>query len=348
MRKIHAIIPAGGAGTRLWPLSRRSQPKFLLDLMGEGRSLLQQTVDRLLPVSESVTVVTGAVHQQAVEDQLAGMGVTVLAEPSARDSMAAIGYGAYVVGEKYGPEAVVGSFAADHAIANQSAFEAAVNAAVRGGEAGYLTTIGIEPAEPSSAYGYIEPSALSIATDVYKVARFVEKPTPEVADRYVQEGYLWNAGIFIAEVGTIARALQEFLPQMDETLRVLAQKGMRSELWDSLQRIAIDYALAEPMAARGQVAITPAPVTMGWSDVGDFAALASLGAGGQPEVSIDSSGAVYLASAEVRGRVVATVGIPEAVIVETPDALLVTDLEHAQSVKKVTTWLNEHGRSELL
>ncbi len=151
-----AVVPAGGAGTRLWPLSRAAHPKFLLDLTGSGRSLLQTTVDRLEPLTaERVVVVTGAAHADAVRAQLPGFGPSqVLAEPSPRDSMAAIGLAAAVV-ERLDPDAVIGSFAADHVIPDQGAFEAVIREAASVARDGHLVTIGVEPTWPATGFGYI-------------------------------------------------------------------------------------------------------------------------------------------------------------------------------------------------
>ena len=151
-----AVVPAGGAGTRLWPLSRAGHPKFLLDLTGSGRSLLQTTVDRLAPLTaERVVVVTGAAHADAVRDQLPGLGASqVLAEPSPRDSMAAIGLAAAVI-ERRDPDAVIGSFAADHVIPDQGAFEAVIREAAAVARDGHLVTIGVEPTWPATGFGYI-------------------------------------------------------------------------------------------------------------------------------------------------------------------------------------------------
>src|SRR5689334_7743506 len=151
-----AVIPAGGAGTRLWPLSRSSSPKFLHDLTGSGRSLLVETHERLAPLAgDRFVVVTGAAHHAAVSAQLASLGSdAVLAEPSPRDSMAAIGLAAALL-ERRDPEAVMGSFAADHVIADRAAFGACVETAVEAARAGWLVTLGIEPTHPSSAFGYI-------------------------------------------------------------------------------------------------------------------------------------------------------------------------------------------------
>jgi Mannose-1-phosphate guanylyltransferase len=331
---MHAIIPAGGAGTRLWPLSRQNHPKFLLDLTGSGKSLLQDTVLRLQKVSESVTVVTGSGHVSAVAEQLADLDVNILAEPSPRDSMAAIGYGAYVIGEKYGSDAVVGSFAADHVIEDQGGFERSIKSAIRGAELGFLTTVGITPSAPSEAFGYIEPGE-EVETGIWKVKKFVEKPDVSLAKEYVSKGYVWNAGMFVARVFDIEAGLQAHLPLMDEGLRALAAKEMDESVWQRLPKIAIDYALAEPLADQGKVAVVKS--AFDWSDVGDFAVLSQRAkkAGGQDG---------YVSSS----KHVEVVGIPGAIVVETDDAILVTDVNHAQDVKDAVVRLRSLGMTHLL
>src|SRR5688572_1488579 len=194
-----AVVPAGGAGTRLWPLSRARHPKFLLDLTGSGRSLLQATVDRLEPLTgDRVVVVTGAAHADAVRGQLPNLAVErVLAEPSPRDSMAAIGLAAAVV-EREDPDAVIGSFAADHVIPDTAAFEAVIREAAEVARDGHLVTIGVEPTHPSTGFGYIRTGdALAGAATALHAVEFVEKPDAERASRYVASGdYRWNAGMF--------------------------------------------------------------------------------------------------------------------------------------------------------
>jgi len=194
---IHAIIPAGGAGTRLWPLSRRHRPKFLLDLTGAGRSLLQDTVERLAPLTATTTVVTGVAHIAAVADQLPSIPRdNLLAEPSPRDSMAAIGLAAAVIAHRHGRDAVVGSFAADHTVADRVAFADAVRQAALLAEQGWVVTIGIEATGPSTAFGYIhagDPTDVPGAPDGRRVLGFTEKPDADTAAAYLATGdYRWN------------------------------------------------------------------------------------------------------------------------------------------------------------
>jgi mannose-1-phosphate guanylyltransferase len=351
---LHAIVPAGGAGTRLWPLSRRAAPKFLLDLTGSGRTLLQQTVDRLQPiVGGAVTVVTGAAHADAVRAQLADLGAqAVLAEPSPRDSMAAIGLAAAVLARRHG-DVVVGSFAADHVVRDGDAFERAVREAVTVARAGYVVTIGIEPEHPSSAYGYIQAGGPleDVPGDAAPTARavrgFTEKPDAATAAAYLAAGgYRWNAGMFVVRAGVLLAhlaterpALHAGLTEIADAWDTPARTEVLDRVWPTLEKVAIDHAIAEPVAARGGVAVVPA--AMGWDDVGDFAGLAGL----VPEVdhvrvlgdaadvlTLDSDGALVIPAG---GRTVAVLGLRDAVVVDTPDALLVTTREHAQRVKQV-------------
>ncbi len=328
-----AIIPAGGVGSRLWPLSRRAAPKFLLDLTGDGRSMVRATVDRLSPLCDGAVVVTGVGHAATVSAHLEGTGAEVIAEPSPRDSMAAIGLAAAVIHQRHG-DVVIGSFAADHVIRDEDAFRAAASAAVDAAAAGWLTTIGIRPTEPSSAFGYIEQGEALPAPLVGRVvARFEEKPDAARAAEYLVTGrYLWNAGMFVARTGMLLGALAELHPGLHAGLLRLARawdtparEEVLAATWPTLDRMVIDRAIAEPLSTRGRVAVVPAD--MGWSDIGDFDAVAEL-APCPPAVAVGAAGAWVHAS-----RPVAVVGIPGAVVVETPDVILVTTRERAQDVK---------------
>jgi mannose-1-phosphate guanylyltransferase len=349
-----AVIPAGGAGTRLWPLSRSSSPKFLHDLTGTGQSLLQDTWARLAPLAEDrFLVMTGRAHQDAVREQLPAVDPErVLAEPAPRDSMAAIGLAAALL-ERADPDAVMGSFAADHVIRDPDAFGEAVRLAVAAARDGWLATLGIDPTSASSAFGYIHlGEELAGRPGVHAVRGFVEKPSTATAQTYLATGrYRWNAGMFVVRPAVLLDLLAEWHPEFAATLRELAKDTSRlDELWPRLPKIALDHAIAEPAAAAGRVVVVPASI--GWDDVGDFDSLASLLADadgtrvlGDASLvrSVDSTGLVVPRS----GRVVAVVGLEDIVVVDTADALLVTTRAHAQQVKQVVTGLQQDGRGDL-
>jgi len=353
-----AIVPAGGAGTRLWPLSRAGAPKFLHDLTGTGRTLLQATVDRLAPLTGpgGVVVVTGAAHVAAVRaqltpDELPDAGL--LAEPAPRDSMAAIGLAAAVLAHREGEDVVVGSFAADHVITGDGFADAVAQAVVAARE-GYVVTVGIRATGPSTAFGYVragEPLGLPGAPDVRHASGFTEKPDVATAAAYLATGeYSWNGGMFVARAGVLLGHLARLHPALHDGLREIAaawdtpgRDEVLGRVWPGLPRIAIDHAIAEPVAAEGGVAVVPA--TFVWDDVGDVASLASMlevrddgvrvladpAAGGDAAVlALEAAGATVVARG---GRLVALLGVADVVVVDTPDALLVTTAERAQEVK---------------
>ncbi|GAA3675693.1 mannose-1-phosphate guanylyltransferase [Nocardioides ginsengisoli] len=349
-----AVVPAGGAGTRLWPLSRSGSPKFLHDLTGSGRSLLEQTHDRLAPlVGDRLLVVTGKAHRDAVREQLAELpDDAVVAEPSARDSMAAIGLAAAIL-ERRGAE-VMGSFAADHVIDDPEGFGAAVADAVAAAREGWLVTIGIEPTFPSAAFGYIrQGDGLAGHPSARRVVEFVEKPSVAVAEEYLATGaYRWNAGMFVVRPDVLLDLLAEQDADFAATLRAIAAEPHRlAELWDTLPKIAIDHAVAEPAAAAGRVVTIPG--AFGWDDIGDFDSLATLlGDAKDATVLGDASLTQLLGASGIvvpqAGRMVAVVGLDDVVVVDTPDALLVTTRARAQDVKQVVAALKDQGRDDLV
>jgi mannose-1-phosphate guanylyltransferase len=347
-----AVVPAGGAGTRLWPLSRASAPKFLHDLTGEGRTLIQATIDRLAPLSgDRVLVVTGAAHEAAVREQLDLPAGSVIAEPSPRDSMAAIGLAAALL-ERREPDAIMGSFAADHVIRDPETFRDVVRRAVAAAADDWLVTIGIEPTHPATGFGYIAVGE-ALGEGAFRVREFVEKPAAEVATDYVAQGYRWNAGMFVARPRVLLDLLAAEHPGLAADLRAIAagEKDL-SATWPTLTKIALDHAVAEPAAAAGRVAVVPG--SFGWDDVGDFASLSAIlpVATEGPTVlgdrsyvrAIDSTGLVVPAS----GRTIAVIGLDDVVVVDTGDALLVTTRERAQDVKKVVEALKNEGPDDLL
>jgi len=360
-----AVIPAGGVGTRLWPLSRAAAPKFLHDLTGSGQTLIRATYDRLHPLAgDNIMVVTGQAHRDAVCAQLAGVAKeNFLLEPEPKDSAAAIGLAAAVLYER-DPDAIMGSFAADQVIGPDEVFREAVSEAIATARTDKIVTIGIKPTYPSTGFGYIrqgEKLNITDAPSAYKVDKFVEKPASEVAQRYVASGkHFWNAGMFVAPVKLLLAHLQEHEPQLFEGVTAIAKANtagdmetVMSEVWSSLPKTSIDYAVAEPAAEAGDVAVIPSDFI--WDDVGDFAAIARLNPatdesgvtviGETPRVYTEDADGVVVTDTS---RVIALIGVEDIVVVDTPDALLVTTTEHAQSVKQAVESIKAHGDDDVL
>lgn len=319
----YVVIPAGGAGTRLWPLSREGYPKFLLDLTLKRRSLIQATWDRLIPLSSPArtTIVAGPSHVKAIRDQLPDLLLeNLLCEPGPKDSMAAIGLAAAILAKR-DPDAVIGSFAADHMISGDDAFLSAVTEAVAVAKKDYLVTIGIAPSHPSTAFGYVRlGESLRLTEDApnaRKVLNFKEKPDARTAAAYIKTGnYRWNAGMFVVKATFLMQLLSESKPELHHGLQKIAEvwdvseekrQAVLEEVWDGLEKIPIDNAVAEPAAEFGRVAVVPATfgeiyyyqparsklihLPTGWDDVGDFSSLAELlpAEANQPRILGDSN-----------------------------------------------------------
>lgn len=363
----YAVIPAGGIGSRLWPLSRAEAPKFLHDLTGSGHSLLRDTWDRLAPLAgpDRIAVVTGRAHRAAVEAQLPGIpDPNVFLESEPRDSTAAIGLAAAVLVRRE-PDVIIGSFAADHVIRGTRLFDFAVQQAVAVAREGYICTIGIQPSEPSVGFGYIKKSGeldVAGAPEAATVERFVEKPDLDTAKEYFADrSYLWNAGMFISRADVLLAEIESNRPELHAGLMELAaawddreRRGpVVDRVWPQLTKIAIDYTVAEPAAEKGKLAVIPGHFD--WDDVGDFASLAKLNSHGRKNelailgeharVLADHASGIVVSNTE---RVISLIGVQDIVVVDTPDALLVTTSEHAQRVKGVVDALKLTGRGDVL
>jgi mannose-1-phosphate guanylyltransferase len=271
--------------------------------------------------------------------------------------MAAIGLAAAIL-ERRDPEAVIGSFAADHVIGEPEVFAACVREAVAVARAGYVVTIGIEPTFPATGFGYIrvgELLGIAGAAHGRQVRSFVEKPDQATARGFLETGqYNWNAGMFVVRAAVLLDLLADFHPELAAGLRGIAAEPARfEELWPGLTSMAIDNAVAEPAAAAGRVAVVPGRFT--WDDVGDFASLGSLlsDVAGAPGLKVlgevdlvlarEATGVVIPGS----GRTVAVLGLDDIVVVDTPDAILVTTRARAQDVKTLTDLLKAAGRADL-
>jgi len=356
-----SIIPAGGSGSRLWPVSRSGQPKFLLNLIDANRSLLQQTVDRLQLVCKGhqMLVVGGPAHAAPITRQLPEIATQqIVVEPSPKGSGPAIALAAMLIARE-DPTAVMGSFAADHDVKDLAAFSAAVRAAIETAREGWLVTIGIRPTRPETGYGYIERDERLLLTtpggDAYRAAQFVEKPDLERAVAYVESGrFLWNASMFVWRVDTFLTELRTFLPDLADGLSQIVaawgtaqQDAVMGEIWPQLEDVTIDTGIMERSE---RVAVVPAE--MGWSDVGDWHGLGALlthdESGNSVRGDIISTGCSNSVVWSDTGRMISLVGLDSIVVVDTADALLVADRSQAQLVRSTVTRLKELNRTNLL
>jgi mannose-1-phosphate guanylyltransferase len=238
----------------------------------QGRSLIQATWDRLLPLcgADRLTVVAGPAHVRSIQEQLHDLSpFNIFCEPGPKDSMAAIGLAAAILARR-DPDAVIGSFAADHMISGDDAFLSAISEAVQTAQNGYLVTIGIAPSHPSTGFGYVrlgERLGIPEAPNARLVSSFKEKPDARTAAAYIATGsYRWNGGMFVTKATFLMELLKEYKPDLEEALTKVAdvwddearRTKMLEEVWPSLEKIAIDNAVAEPAALEGRVAVVPA------------------------------------------------------------------------------------------
>lgn len=354
-----AVIPAGGSGTRLWPLSRAARPKFLLPLLGD-RSLIQQTFDRVtrLTPADRVLVVCGPAHAAAIARQLPDLPeANIIIEPTPNGTLPALALASALI-QQADPYAIMASFAADHDVTDLDAFDDAVLTAIKAAKLGDLVTIGLTPTRPETGYGYIErTNEERIATDTgsaYRAERFVEKPDLETAEEYVESGkFLWNASMFIWRVDSLSSELRRLQPEIlagiTEIARSWSQRDRErvlSRIWNELPNTTIDTGVME-LADR--VAVVPAD--MGWSDVGDWHGLGELieqdsrgNATRGDLIQIDTTDSVVWSESN---RTVATIGVNNVVIVDTDDALLVVNRDRCQDVRQVVDELKSAARTRL-
>lgn len=354
---MYALIMAGGTGTRLWPRSRIATPKQFLPLFGE-RTMLQETVERIRPLvsAHEIIVVTGHAYADIVAEQLPEVPrAQIIGEPSGKGSAPAIGLGALAIAHA-DPQAVMAVLSSDHQIRKLDVFRAALQAAEAVAREGYLVTLGIQPTEAHTGYGYIQRSAELGTVNgfaAYEVGCFVEKPDRATAEQYLLTGkYSWNAGIFIWRVDAIMAAFARYMPRLRQHLDRIAQSGGKpgtaafNTIWEHIDSMTIDYGIME-QAER----VVVIPVEIGWSDVGDWHTLARLVGMGHDNViqaqhiGIDTHATLVYSDSE---RLIATVGLENFLVVDTEDALLIVPRDRAQDVKQLVDELRQRGRTDLL
>jgi len=373
---VYAVILAGGSGTRFWPLSREASPKQMLRIAGED-TLLRQTITRIhgFVPSENIWIVTTEDQAQELGFHIESLGpftkkMRFINEPVGRNTAPAIGLTAIYLNH-LSPESVMVVMPSDHAIPDREKFLDNLAPAVQGAKENYLITFGIRPSRPETGYGYIkaDPSLEARFSGLHKVEGFFEKPNLETARRYLSEGnYFWNSGIFVWKVSTILSEIRTHLPSLYSTLKgiesllfaphkkdnldqpSISQTAIPpppwSTLYASLESVSIDYGVME----RSQNTLM-VPATFQWSDLGSWNALDDI-------VERDDRGNILKGNTIDIGsrdsiifsgeRLVATIGLKDMVVVDTPDATLVTAKEKVQEVRKIVEALKKNQREEHL
>lgn len=353
----YGLILAGGRGTRFWPRSRKHNAKQVLNVVGE-RSLIQATVDRLAPVisPERMWVLTNDHLRDTIVLQLPEVPKDqVLAEPMQRNTAPAIGLAAHILSAR-DPDAVMGVFPSDHVVGKSSGYRSTVQAAFKAAKTGDLMVVGIQPRWAETGYGYIEfPRGVQPGgKEAHKVKSFREKPDLPTARRYLAAGrYFWNSGMFFWRTDALLEQLRQHLPKTATILAALPKFGARDfgsklkQAFPLCENISIDFAVLEK--ARNVSGI--AAGDFGWNDVGSWNAVYELldrdGCGNvaaRDSICLDAHNNFV----DARGKMVALLGVKDLVVVDTPDALLVTTRDRAQQVGDIVKALEKEGRHHLL
>lgn len=349
-KNLHAVILAGGSGTRFWPVSRQNRPKQFLTLVGK-ESLLRQTIRRVAPkvLAENVWIVANRRYQKEIKRHTSGLGIRasqILWEPKGKNTAPAIGWAASRIHAR-NPRAVMAVLPSDHLIQNARAFLNALDKAVRLARQDQLVTFGIVPTRPETGYGYLKTKK---AGGILRVERFIEKPDLARAKDFVaRKDFLWNSGMFVWKTETILEAFRKYLPGIYRMfvgtgLPVLADrpgKPVPTKNWHKLPAISIDYGILE---RADNVAAVAADI--GWSDLGSWESLAEILAKDKQGnslkgniITLDCRDTLILSNT----RLVAAVGVQDMIVIDTPDALLVCPKHRSQDVKKLVETLKKRN-----
>jgi mannose-1-phosphate guanylyltransferase len=363
---VHAVILAGGRGTRFWPRSRTRTPKQLLNIVGKT-TMLEQTVARLRPLIalNHLWCVANTEQARALSKQLpAAARKRVLTEPVGRNTTAAIALAAVHIRHEAKGDALMAVLPADHFIAEPEQYRKIVSAALAvSQEPGHMVVLGIPPTHPETGFGYIERMGEALPGrnfPVYAVRRFTEKPKLEVAEEYIASGnYHWNAGMFFWRVSTFMEALKNYLPKTNKAVETLSRHIGKSSYgsalkntYAKLESISVDYAILERATGEaGSSHVFVIPAEIGWSDIGSWAAVYELLARNAAENIRAGDGETLDAAGNLLWsphKFVAAIGVRDLIVVDTPDALLICPRDRAQDVGKIVKALEARKLTKLL
>ena len=343
----YAIIMAGGIGSRFWPISRTAHPKQFIDILGTGKSLIQNTYDRFLKVcpKENIYVVTNEIYTGLVKAQLPDMAdQQILTEPVMRNTAPCIAYGCFKI-ESLNPDAVIVVAPSDHLILDEAAFVSTIEKSLDvASKNDCLITLGIKPSRPDTGYGYVQYTQQTLSDDFHKVKTFTEKPSLEIAKTFIQSGdFLWNAGIFVWSAKAIVNAFNHYLPDMNEIFaearpvyNTADEKAHIHKSYLQCTNISIDYGIMEKA---DNVYVLPSD--FGWSDLGTWASIYELAEKdyvgnavipSEKVIMYDSSNCMVNVPAD---KLVILQGLHDFIVVESNNTLLICPRDQEQNVKKV-------------
>ncbi len=358
----YAVIMAGGSGSRLWPLSRRSRPKQSLSIAG-NRSMFQRAVDRLngLFPYERILVVTVADQVDLLQKAYPEIPTqNYILEPMPRGTASVVGLAAIAI-RSFDPQATMAILTADHLIANETHLRDLLRTAHDVAQDDFLVTLGITPSYPATGYGYIQKGEFLgeyRGLEVFRVKRFKEKPNRELAEELVSDGdHVWNSGMFIWRIDTVMAEIERQMPDLYKKLSTVSEQWGTDErtetldaVWPTIHPETIDYGIMEN--AR-KVAVVPSH-GLGWDDIGSWESLFEV-------LESDESGNIVMrgehASFDTQGtlicedsadRMIVTVGVEDLIIIDSGNAVLVCDRKQAQRVRDVVNYLKENGRDDYL
>ncbi|SEM58114.1 mannose-1-phosphate guanylyltransferase [Mucilaginibacter gossypiicola] len=348
-KNYYAIIMAGGIGSRFWPISRTSHPKQFIDILGTGKTLIQNTYERFLKVcpKENIYIVTNENYTKLVKQQLPDMeDQQILTEPVMRNTAPCIAYGCFKI-ESLNPDAAIVVAPSDQQILDEDAFVAAIEKSLQTAASNdYLITLGIKPSRPDTGYGYIQYTDNIINEEFHKVKTFTEKPTLEIAKTFIQSGdFLWNAGIFVWSAKAIVKAFGQHLPEMHEIFADARpvynsddEKTYVHKAYQQCVNISIDYGIMEKA---DNVYVLPSD--FGWSDLGTWASIYDLAEKdyvgnavipAEKVIMYDSSNCMVNVPGE---KLVILQGLHDYIVVESNNSLLICPRDQEQNIKQVVT-----------